>query len=163
MLHLIEGPVGAGKSTLALALARKHDALRFNLDDWFSVLFSPDRPETDIWAWYAERKERCIEMIWRQGCLSLDAGHNIVVELGLIQRADRAAFYSRVDDAGYALAVYVVDAPLEVRRERVRRRNQERGDTFAMEVSDAVFELASDFWEPPDDEECRERGITWYR
>lgn len=162
MIHLIEGPVGAGKSTLALAVARKHEAPRFNLDEWFSVLFSPDRPATDIWAWYAERKQRCIEMIWRQACESLDAGRHVVLELGLIQCAARAAFYSRVDGAGYDLAVYVVDAPKEVRRERVRRRNLERGRTFSMEVDDAIFERASELWEPPDEQESRERGITFH-
>ena len=118
MLHLIEGPVGAGKSTLALALARKHDAPRFNLDEWFSVLFSPDRPAAEVWRWYAGRKQRCVEMIWRQACTSLEAGHDVVAELGLIQRTDRAAFYARADGAGYGLAVHVVYAPREECRER---------------------------------------------
>jgi predicted kinase len=33
MLHLVVGPVGAGKSTFALTLEQQHRALRLNLDE----------------------------------------------------------------------------------------------------------------------------------
>jgi hypothetical protein len=49
--------------------------------------------------------------------------------------------------------------PREVRRERVMKRNRERGETFAQEVPLAFVELASDMWQAPDDHELRQRGI----
>lgn len=64
VIHLIVGPVGAGKSTFGLALSRERAALRLTLDEWMAELFRPDRPETGLVAWYVERADRCIEQIW---------------------------------------------------------------------------------------------------
>lgn len=158
-LHLIEGPVGAGKSTYAAALAQRQSAPRLILDDWMATLFGPDRPETDVIPWYLERKKRCLAQIWNVARDLLDAGSNVVLELGLIQRQDREDFYRRADDAAVTLHVVVLEATLDERRRRVRSRNAERGETFAMVVTDEVFELASRLWEPPEDTEIRERQI----
>ena len=80
----------------------------------------------------------------------------MVLEIGLLARAQRAAFYRRVAEGapGAELVVHVLDGDRAVRRARVERRNRERGPTFSMEVPPAIFELASDLWEPPDAEEA---------
>src|SRR5687768_55420 len=41
-VHLVLGPVGAGKSTFALELARSSGAVRLTLDEWMTELFRPD-------------------------------------------------------------------------------------------------------------------------
>lgn len=161
-IHLLEGPVGAGKSTLAAALSARHDAPRFILDDWMAVLFRPDRPEVDLWPWYLERKQRCIELIWRLGDEALDRGQDVILELGLVRRAAREEFYQRVDAADRQLIIYLLDAPRELRRARVQERNERRGPTFAMPVPDAIFELASDAWEAPDERELAGREVRYY-
>jgi hypothetical protein len=66
-----------------------------------------------------------------------------------------------VDDAGLELTVYVLDAPREIRRARVLRRNAEKGETFSMEVPLPFFELASDRWEPPDEAEREARNLRF--
>ncbi len=159
VIHLIEGPVGAGKSTYAASLSVEHAAPRLILDDWMATLFRADRPEKDVMVWYMERKRRCIEQIWNVACDLADAGSNVVLELGLIQRQDRAEFYSRIDATDYRLKVHVLDAPREVRRLRVQERNAVQGSTFFMVVPDEIFELASDFWQAPDEVECMERDV----
>jgi predicted kinase len=158
---LIEGPVGAGKSTMAAQLSERHAAPRLILDDWMARLFRPDRPATGVMEWYAERKDRCIEQIWKVTCGLIDAGTDAVLELGLIHQQSRQQFYDRMDAAGYSFTVYVLDAPREVRRERVRERNRQKGETFAMEVPDAFFEIASDMWEPPDEDESAGRDMRF--
>jgi len=160
-IHLIEGPVGAGKSTFAAQLSLTHAAVHLNLDDWMVTLFRPDRPETEFMEWYAERKQRCIDQIWRVTCDLIDAGTEAVLELGLVQTSARDDFYRRVDVEGYALKVYVLETPEDVRRERVRHRNTQQGDTFKMEVSDEIFELANRAWQAPDAIEARERDIEF--
>ena len=152
-LHQIVGPVAAGKSTFALRLAREQRAVRLNLDDFMAQLFRPDRPEQGVMAWYRERTERCVAQIWKLTDMLVEANTSVVLEIGLIQRADRERFFRRVDDSRYDLTVYIVDAPRELRRERVVRRNREQGETFSMVVPLEIFELASDLWEPPDEEE----------
>jgi predicted kinase len=163
VIHLVEGPVGAGKSTYAAHLGMAHAAPRLILDDWMATLFRADRPETDVMVWYLERKQRCIEQIWNVAIDMVEAGSNVVLELGLIRRQDRAEFYSRVDAAGYKLEVHVLDAPRDIRRQRVRERNMAQGGTFFMVVPDEIFELASDLWQVPDEIECEERNIYFVR
>lgn len=158
-IHLVEGPVGAGKSTFAARLALSRGAPHLNLDEWMATLFSPDRPGDGFMPWYAERKDRCIRQIWDVTCELLDHGISAVLELGLVRAADRAGFYARVDATDYEMRVYLLDAPLERRRQRVRERNRQRTGTFRMEVSEEVFDLANGFWEEPSEVECRERHI----
>lgn len=160
-IHLIEGPVGAGKSTYAMQLTMTHAAPRLNLDEWMVTLFRPDRPSAGFMEWYADRKQRCIEQIWSVTCGLIDTGTSAVLELGLVQFADRNDFYRRVDTAGYELRVYLLDTLEEVRRQRVRERNVQQGDTFKMEVSDEIFELANAAWQEPDEAEILEREIQF--
>lgn len=160
-IHLVEGPVGAGKSTFAAKLSKEHSAPSLILDAWFVRLYSPDRPVEGLMRWYAERKERCLAQMWATALDILSAGHDVVLELGLVEVASRNRFYSLVESAGYELSIYLLDAPRDVRRERVRQRNREKGATFAMEVSDAFFELASDCWEPLGEVELERYEVRW--
>ncbi|MDH6590502.1 putative kinase [Variovorax sp. TBS-050B] len=158
-VHLIEGPVGAGKSTFSTALAASIDGVHIPLDEWFAALFSPDRPDGDFVPWYVERKERLLDLIWTHSRRILGSGRDVVLELGLIQRQQRLQFCRRISNEGFPPRIHFLDAPLEVRRERVRCRNEERGPTFSMVVPDHVFEMASKLWEPPDELECEEFEI----
>lgn len=142
VIHLIEGPVGSGKSTFAARLAARQGGVHLALDRWFATLFSPDRPESGFVPWYLERKDRCVDVIWSVARAFVETGKDAVLELGLIQRQERETVYRRAEDEGLELSVYVLDEPREVRRERVRQRNDARGDTFSMVVPDHVFDVA---------------------
>lgn len=158
-VHLLIGPVGAGKSTLARSLAQEHRALPLILDSWFTRLFSPDRPESDVITWYVERAERTLTQIWQVTKDALQTGTPVILEVGLIRRSQREQFYGWVDAEAIDLKIYLVDAPREVRRRRVLDRNVKRGDTFSMNVPPEFFEMASDLWEAPEQTELDERQI----
>jgi predicted kinase len=123
------------------------------------TLFRPDRPDNGFMAWYAERKQRCVEQIWKVAGAVLDTGSDVILELGLVQRLDRQAFYHRVDGTEHLLSVQVLEASEALRHERVRQRNEQQSGTFRMVVSDEMFAIANAAWQPPDDEECRARAI----
>ncbi|OZG72453.1 bleomycin resistance protein [Hahella sp. CCB-MM4] len=154
IIHLVEGPVGAGKSTYASQLGQEYRAPVLNLDDWMVTLFSPDRPMENAIEWYIERKERCIEQIWKVTSEIISSGNDVILELGLIQQASRQKFFDKVEFARYMMRIYVLDAPREIRRMRVQRRNREQGTTYSMAVPDHVFEMASNLWEPVEQLEC---------
>jgi predicted kinase len=158
-IYLIEGPVGAGKSTHAAALAKRIGGVHMALDAWFATLFSPDRPSTDFVSWYVERKARLIDHLWNHALSLLATGITPILELGLVQRKNRESFYQRARDAGVELQIVVLDAPREVRLERVARRNVEKGPTFSMVVAEHIFEIASDMWQCPDAAEIKAQRI----
>jgi predicted kinase len=158
-MYLVEGPVGAGKSTHATDLARRTGGVHIALDEWFVRLFSPDRPATDIMAWYVARKQRLGDHIWQHVLALLAAGVTPILELGLVQRQMRLDFYRRARAAAVEVQVHLLDAPRAVRRERVAQRNADKGPTFSMVVPDAMFEMASDLWEDPDDAELASERI----
>jgi predicted kinase len=162
-IDLVVGPVGAGKSTYACALARKHGALRLTLDEWMRILFRPDRPDEGLMHWYAERAQRCVDVIWEIARELVEQGGHVVLEIGLLRRQERDAFYQRVESAGVGLTIHVLDAARQVRRARVAERNRRQGETFSMVVPDDVFELASDLWQAPEPEECLGRDVRFVR
>jgi predicted kinase len=158
-IHLLVGPVGAGKSTFGLRLARESGAVRLTLDEWMTALFRPDRPELGVIEWYLERAARCTARIWVVASDIAAAGVDVVLELGLLRKRDRARMLARIDATGLALSIHALDAPREVRRERVERRNREQGPTFSVLVPPEFFERASDLWEPLEPDECEGRDV----
>jgi len=147
-LHIIEGPVGAGKTTHANQLSRELRTPPLVLDSWMTNLFQADRPEADLWTWYAERKARCFSQIMSLARNALDLGNDAIVELGLIRVEDRLKLYASLESEGRNFLVHVLHTPREERKRRVSQRNLDQGETFAMHVSEEVFEMASDMWEP---------------
>ncbi len=158
-LHLIYGPQGAGKSTLAAELARIHHALPLAIDDWMGQLFGPDLPQPMDLAWVMARVQRCESRIWHTAEAALRAGCAVVLDLGFMKRAQRAAAASRAHAAGLDVQWHFVDAPLAVRRKRVTLRNTQRGATFAFEVTPAMFDFMESQYEPPMADE-RARAIV---
>jgi len=59
---LVCGPVGAGKTTYSMALAKEKDAIRFSIDPWMQTLFTKDMKSLD-YEWMLERVERCDQPI----------------------------------------------------------------------------------------------------
>ncbi len=148
-LHLLIGPVGAGKTTFGQRQAARQAGLFLDLDAWMVRLFGADpRPQDNVIAWYIERRERCRSLLWDVAVEVLRSGADVVLELGLVTIAERAALYERALTEELCLRVYLLDAPRDVRRERVQRRNQTPGP-FTQVVPLAFFERASDLWQPP--------------
>lgn len=162
-LHIIEGPVGAGKTTYARALARGLPALALNLDEWMVTLFQPDRPRDGLWLWYGERKRRCIEQIWRLVDHEVSIRRDVIIELGLVTAPLRATVFQRADELCCSVNLHLLDVPVDERAARVRRRNQERGETFSMIVPDEIFDAANAAWEPLLDEELERHAIRLVR
>lgn len=155
-IHLIEGPIGAGKPTFSAQRSSLHNAPHLILDECMVTLFSPDRPPHIFLEWYSARKSRCVQKMWEVTCELLSNGVSVILELGLVQVADREDFYRRVDGSEYELRVYLVDTPVELRRQRVRMRNSQKRGTYKMEVPDEIFELAIGFWQDPTETEHRD-------
>ena len=148
-LNLIFGPCGAGKTTYAYALAQREGAVAFVLDDWGVRLFGPDVQGPLDFGWMVERLGRCHALIWSTATAVLGAGTSVVLDLGLMRRADRERIRKLAEDAGLSVQWHFVDAPQDVRRARVAGRNETKGETFAKEVPPEMFEMFEAIYEAP--------------
>ncbi|THD70106.1 ATP-binding protein [Phenylobacterium sp.] len=149
-LNVIFGPCGAGKTTYAHAFARREKAVAFILDDWMARLFGPDMPEPLEYEWMLERVGRCEAQIWSVAAGAIAAGTSVILDIGLMRRADRARVRQIADATQLLLQWHFVDAPAEVRRARVAGRNVVRGESFAIDVPPDMFDFIEGVYEPPE-------------
>ena len=152
-LNVIFGPCGAGKTTYAHNFARREKAVAFILDDWMARMFGPDMPEPIEYDWMLERVARCEAQIWSVAAGVIGAGGSVILDIGLMRRADRARIREIAEATGLPLRFHFVDAPQEVRRARVAGRNVVRGENFAIEVSPDMFDFIEGVYEPPEPDE----------
>lgn len=148
-LNVIFGPCAAGKTTYALALARRESAVPFVLDEWGARLYGSDVQGPIEFPWMLERLGRCNALIWFTAERVLAAGASVVLDIGAMRRADRDRIRQIAESKGLSLQWHFVDAPKEVRRLRVVNRNATKGQTFVMEVTPEMFEMLEAIYEPP--------------
>lgn len=149
-LHAIFGPSGAGKTTYANAFARREGAVVFILDEWMARLFAPDMPQPIEFEWMMERVGRCEAQIWSTAAGVLATGTPVILDLGLMRKADRERVRQVAEATGLPLQFHYVTAPADVRRARVAERNVVRGENFAIEVTSDMFEFVEGIFEVPD-------------
>jgi predicted kinase len=152
-LNVIFGPCGAGKTTYARAFARREKAVAFILDDWMARLFGADMPDPIEYEWMVERVGRCEAQIWSMAAGTIAAGTSVILDIGLMRKADRERVRQIAEATELPLQWHFVDAPAEVRRARVSGRNVMRGESFAIEVSPAMFDFIEGVYEPPEPSE----------
>jgi predicted kinase len=151
-VHLMFGPVGAGKTTHGKTLAGERGGVFFCLDEWMAALFMMDAPAPLTLEWALPRTERCEDRIWSVAEQLVAREVDVVLELGFFRRDQRDRARERARVTGGALEIHVLEVPREVRRERVRQRNR-GGANLTVEVDDAMFDWAEGYYEPLDDAE----------
>lgn len=159
MIHLIVGNTGAGKTTYAKHLKTKTKGIVFSIDTWNKVLFLPDKKETDGLAWFLERIERAETILLDVVTQLQETKTDAILDLGLSKYKHREKIRQFAKAHNFDLTLHFLDIPVEVRRERVLQRNQEKGATFEFEVSQADFDFMENWFEPPTKEELL-GGIT---
>lgn len=140
-VHIVFGPQGAGKSTYARRLAVDDNTVRFSIDEWMIQLYGPDLPEPMSFAWIMQRVRRCEERIWATAADVANTGSSVVLDLGFMKIDSRTAFTDLARERDLPSTLHFVDAPLATRRRRVLERNNDRGATFAFEVTPDMFDV----------------------
>jgi predicted kinase len=153
--HLVCGSTGAGKTTYSLDLAQRLNGIRFSIDEWMVGLFGKDKPEPLSYDWVMERAERCEQQIGRMAIQCAHAGVAPVLDLAFLRASNRANFASLAEQSGFSVALHFLDVPVEERWNRVKTRNEARGETFSLNVSKWMFDFMERIWEPPTSAEMR--------
>jgi predicted kinase len=148
-LHLLIGPVGAGKTTYAQRRLSQAPGVFLDVDECMVRLFGEDpRPTEGLVPWYRDRRERCRGLLWDISISTLRCGVDVFLELGLVTAVERHEYYGRASAESLPFVVHLLDAPRDIRRERVEKRNRS-SRAFTQIVPLEFFESASDAWEPP--------------
>ncbi len=156
---LVCGRTGAGKTTYSIALSKDINAVRFSIDPWMQTLFAEDMKSLD-YSWMIERVYRCYDQIW-DTCEKIFATEgSVVLDLGFTEKKQRMLFADRAAALGIVPEVHVLEAPKELRMERVVQRNTEKKpEVYAFDVTDAMFNFMEPRFEQPDEIELK-NGVT---
>ena len=160
MIHLICGPIGAGKTTVAHIVSEKCGAIRFSEDEWLNRLFVPDAPEglldqpiEDIASWAVEKYQRCRGQIWKICDQLLAQDLSVVLDGAAANKEQRDLIRKKAQQHGVDFQLHYVTAEVETRRKRIVERNAEKGKTFSLEVTPEMFDKMEVFFEAPSVEE----------
>ena len=152
---IVCGPAGAGKTTYSISLSKKIGAIRFSIDPWMQKLFADDMKSLD-YSWMIERVHRCYEQIWDTCDKIFSIDGSVVLDLGFTEKNQRKLFADRAIALNIVPEVHYLEAPKEVRKERVERRNSEKDpNVYAFNVTDAMFNFMEPRFEPPDEAELK--------
>jgi len=154
-LILVCGPTGAGKTTYSLSLSKEIEAIRFSIDPWMQTLFSKDMTSLD-YSWMIERVYRCYEQIWQVSEQILAINGNVVLDLGFTTKEQRNIFSERAKKSGINSEIHYLDAPKDIRKKRVEKRNKEKDpNVYSFEVTSMMFNFMEPKFEIPDKEELK--------
>lgn len=112
------GLPGAGKTTLAVRLARDLQAIRLCPDEWMM--------ELGIDVFDKEARARIERVQWRLGQELLRLDNRVIIEWGLWARSERDALRDRARELGAGVELRFLDPPLDVLWERVKSRGMEQ-------------------------------------
>jgi predicted kinase len=149
-VHLVAGPTGAGKSTLAGRLAAAHGAVVFGIDDWMGRLYWPDMAPGADAAWAHERVARCIAQMRAVIAALVPLGVASVVDAGFTTRVERTEFAGWAAARGLAVRLHWIDLAPGARWARVEARNAAGGGATGFPVTREMFDYMEGLWEPPD-------------
>ncbi|MGH7270988.1 MAG: AAA family ATPase [Polyangiaceae bacterium] len=152
-LHFVCGPIGAGKTTYAIALANRVKAVRLSADEWMGNLFAADRPVTEAPAWVIERALRCEGQMWALAEQLVLRGIHVVFDINPSRQEDRDRFRARASETPAEIKLHYLDVDRDIRRARVRRRNAQHTSAVVFQVSEPMFDASEASFEPPTDDE----------
>jgi predicted kinase len=152
-VHFICGATGAGKTTYAIALAERANAVRFTIDEWMACLFVADRPDPPTLEWALDRTARCEAQMWSVADTLVARGIDVVFDLGLSTRDNRDQFRARASYTRADIKMHYLDVPRETRRARVLARGAKPSGASSFALSEAMFDRMEHWFEPPTDDE----------
>jgi predicted kinase len=148
-LHFLCGKAGAGKSTLATALAKTHGAVLISEDIWLARLFGDQMKTFEDYRSCAQRAKTVL------GPLVIDllaARQSVVLDLPANTRLSRAWIRSLYEAAGTDHVLHYIDVPDRTCLRRIEKRNCERPEG-SHHLTEADFVYISSLFEQPEVDE----------
>jgi predicted kinase len=126
------GPMGSGKTTLALKLSKDRGAQFYSLDKTIREFGLPVRNVQD----YETHMAKALEIIASHSIQALKGGTPVVLDFGG-GMGHWNWLKDIADSTGANIEIYHFEVPLEMRLERVRKRNEEKpADVYQFTMTD---------------------------
>lgn len=145
-LHFFCGKAGAGKTTIATALAQERAAILISEDIWMVRLYGDQMKTFDDYVHFSRKLKTVVGPLATQ---LLQAGHDVVLDFQANTKAGRSFFRSIFEEADAAHVLHVVQAPDDVCLERIAKRNIERPEG-SHHITEEVFALVTSYFEKPE-------------
>ena len=147
-LHLLCGKAGAGKTTLATALAAEHKAILIAEDIWLIRLYGPMKSFDD----YRTYSQRAKTVVGPLATDLLGLGQSVVLDYPANTRSSRLWFRSLSESAGARQVLHYLTTPDELCLKRIDQRNIDRPEGSYHLTKDDFDYVSSSFEAPEDDE-----------
>jgi len=147
-LHLLCGKAGAGKSTLAAALAAEHHGILIAEDIWLIRLYGP-MTSFDDYRTYSQRAKAVVGPLV-VGLLRL--GQTVVLDYPANTKTSRHWFRSLFEAAAAPHVLHHLTTPDDTCLKRIERRNIERPEGSYHLTKDDFDHVSSLFEAPAEDE-----------
>jgi predicted kinase len=145
-LHLLCGKAGAGKSTLASALAAEYKALLLSEDIWLMRHYGPMKSFDD----YRTCSQRAKTVVGPLVMDLLGFGLNVVMDYPANTKASRLWMRSLFSQTGALHVLHYLTTPDEICLKRIDQRNLGRPEgTYHLTKDD--FDYVSSFFEAPEE------------
>lgn len=143
------GKAGAGKSTMAAALAREHNAILLSEDVWLSRLYGEQIRVFDDYIRFSRSLESAIGPLV---CDLLRLGQTVVMDFQANTRRRRSWFRALFAQANARHVLHFLQTPEEVCLQRISRRNAELPEG-ASKLTEADYWHVTSYFEPPEESE----------
>jgi len=151
-LHLVSGPIGAGKTTKAKEIALHTRAALMSPDEWMNNSGVPLR-FSEVRALIEEAQFKVAEFL-------LSQDRDVVIEWGTWSRQERIEILTKAKALGHNVAGYFLTPDLNTLIQRVESREANWSDSDRV-TSDEVASAARSF-ENPKDDELELYAETWF-
>ncbi len=153
-IYFVCGFIGSGKTTYSKALAEKHAAFRFSIDEWMIPLHG-EHMERDVF----DSRLATLQGLFKDSALqlfSLDVP--VIFDFGFWRKTDREAFVDWASSIGVDSEVHYLDVPFETCKQRALARNAElEGNSYHM--SPEMLDLFWSWFEVPTSNE----NVLWVK
>lgn len=147
-LHLLCGKAGAGKTTLATALAAENKAIIIAEDIWLIRLYGP-MTSFDDYRTYSQRAKTVVGPLVTD---LLGLGQSVVLDYPANTKSSRLWLRSLSESAGAHHLLHYLATPDEVCLKRIDQRNIERPEG-SYHLTKDNFDYVSSFFEAPEVDE----------
>lgn len=143
------GKMAAGKSTLAHALAERHNAVLVTQDDWLATLFPREIVDVPT---FLDRSLRLRNALATHICVLLSKGISLVLDFPANTKEQRAWFREILVCTGVAHELHFIDAPDALCKRQLKDRSKDLpvGTPW---TTDAEFDAITTYFQPPSEAE----------